>query len=217
MTTATTPRILLEGKRRFHTFAKTRCNYLSRYRDCNIKIRVAFELDKTNGAVMFVNVPSRSKNDAEKNKSSKCCFGLTGNVTKSLGFGVESRNPNEHHFICELQLILKVAAVLLVFTWHVVTLVIPGFQRDHKNGRDVVQTLREAQRFTCCLTPVDGKQMIKNLLFAASCCVISADGDGNEICTSMDVNKIYTKCSIGLCSHQTYCDILKEWEMCWQQ
>ena len=94
---------------------------LARYRDCNIKIRVAFELDKTNGAVMFVKLPSRSSDDVAKLNSKRSCFGLTRNVTKSLALDNEKKNPNQLQFVCELQLILKVAALKLVVLLPVVT------------------------------------------------------------------------------------------------
>ena len=105
-------------------FALIFCNnltILARYRDCNIKIRVAFELDKTNGAVMFVKLPSRSSDDVAKLNSKRSCFGLTRNVTKSLALANEKKNPNQLQFVCELQLILKVAALKLVVLLPVVT------------------------------------------------------------------------------------------------
>jgi hypothetical protein len=99
---------------------------MARYRDCNIKIRVAFELDKTNGAVMFVKLPALSSNEVAKLNSKRSCFWLTRNVTKSLALDNEQKNPNQLQFVCELQLILKVSVLSLVVLWPIVTLSAAG-------------------------------------------------------------------------------------------
>jgi hypothetical protein len=80
------------------------------YRDCNIKIRIPFELDNVTGSVMFKKFPR----DHRENVIEQKYFGfwLTGVTKKSLtaseylSFG---RRAHTLYFICELQLILQVS------------------------------------------------------------------------------------------------------------
>lgn len=78
------------------------------YRDCNVKIRIPFELDNVTGSVMFKKIP----HDHGENVIEQKYFWLTGVIKKSLtaseylSFG---RRANTLYFICELQLILQVS------------------------------------------------------------------------------------------------------------
>ena len=85
------------------------------YRDCNLKIRLAFELHKTDGSVLFTNV-SRPK-EIVKDQAKKCCFGVVGTVVTATDSD-EPSNPGELHFICELQLILQVRGDIIRLTCH---------------------------------------------------------------------------------------------------
>jgi hypothetical protein len=85
------------------------------YRDCNLKIRLAFELHKTDGSVLFTKV-SRPK-EIVKDQAKKCCFGAVGSVAAATDSDErdEPGNPGELHFICELQLILQVRGDIIRF------------------------------------------------------------------------------------------------------
>ncbi len=85
------------------------------YRDCNLKIRLAFELHKTDGSVLFTNV-SRPKESVE-DQAKKCCFGVVGS-TATVTDSDEPGNPGELHFICELQVILQVRGDIICLSCH---------------------------------------------------------------------------------------------------
>jgi hypothetical protein len=78
------------------------------YRDCNVKIRIPFELDNVTGSVMF----KKFTHDHEENDIEQKYFWLTGVIKKSLtaseylSFG---RRAHTLYFICEIQLILQVS------------------------------------------------------------------------------------------------------------
>ncbi len=79
------------------------------YRDCNVKVQLAFELDNTSGAVRFQEI-SRSE-DTDESRVIKSCFGLGSFVTKELKSC--HAHSKQLHFVCELQLILQVTPLLL--------------------------------------------------------------------------------------------------------
>ena len=76
------------------------------YRDCNLKIRVAFDLHKTDGAVMFMNV-SRPQAIDEGHVKKNCC-GLRPSAQIAPGNDEDDECLSELSFIFELQLILQV-------------------------------------------------------------------------------------------------------------
>ncbi len=75
------------------------------YRDCNVKIRLSFELDNTSGAVSFKEI-SKAASDGNQFRILRSCFELGAFVTKDLGSC--HADSNRLHFVCELQLILQV-------------------------------------------------------------------------------------------------------------
>jgi hypothetical protein len=77
------------------------------YRDCNIKIRIPFELDNSTGSVIFKKFPY----DHAENVVKQSFFWLTGVIQKSLTASEYisfRRRAKTLYFICELQLILQV-------------------------------------------------------------------------------------------------------------
>lgn len=80
-------------------------NLTAGYRDCNVKVGLAFELDNTSGGVTFKDI-LRPQNDSTRIGVKKSCFGLGAFVTKELkNCHSDSRRL---FFVCELQLILQV-------------------------------------------------------------------------------------------------------------
>ena len=80
-------------------------NLTAGYRDCNVKVGLAFELDNTSGGVSFKDI-LRPQNDSTRIGVKKSCFGLGTFVSKELqNCHSDSRRL---YFVCELQLILQV-------------------------------------------------------------------------------------------------------------
>ena len=80
-------------------------NLTAGYRDCNVKVGLAFELDNTSGGVSFKDI-LRPQNDSTRIGVKKSCFGLGAFVSKELQ-NCHS-DSSRLYFVCELQLILQV-------------------------------------------------------------------------------------------------------------
>ena len=113
------------------------------YRDCNVKIRLAFDLHKTDGSVMFMDV-SRPKVDYG-DQVEKICFGLI-----RLGTESDKNEPEETdksasrlHFICELQLILKVRCELFLLAFFCSRVLLYDVTHSTLQHQDCADCLKE--------------------------------------------------------------------------